>query len=107
MGSDGYIEGPIDVREAGQYRVRVWAKGTPAEGQYPIVVVSVGGKEVGRVECTGDDWSPHLLHVVLPVGRNRLRVSLVNDFYEPETDTDRNLWLDRLEFQPVGKTPSR
>ena len=103
MGSDGFIEGPVDVREPGRYRVYVWAKGTRVDGQYPIVVLSVGGKDIGRVECASDDWAPHQLDVHLPAGRADLRVSFVNDFYDPDTDADRNLWVDRLEFQPLDK----
>jgi len=97
MATGGYVEGPVRIMRAGRYRVTVWAKGTPAKGVYPIVELSLGKRVLGQVQCASDDWDPHRLTANLPAGRFRLRVRFTNDRCEPPED--RNLWLDRIEFE--------
>ncbi|MCS6862328.1 MAG: hypothetical protein NZT92_18655, partial [Abditibacteriales bacterium] len=100
MGTSGYVEGRVHVAAAGRYRVWLWARGTPADDEYPIVALELNSKEIGRVECASDDWSPHLLTVELPAGEFILRLRFTNDRFSPTGD--RNVWIDRLEFEQVG-----
>jgi hypothetical protein len=101
MGSAGHIEGPVRVARAGYYRVRVWGKGTPGKNVYPIVVLSSPqngqDKELGRVEIKSNDWAAHEMEVLLPPGESTLRLRFIND--DAPAPEDRNLWLDRLEFE--------
>jgi len=97
LGSTGYIEGPVNVATAGAYRIALWARGTDAEGVYPIVALSLNDQELGRVECTGETWGVHAILADLPEGEATLRVAFTNDFYQPPDD--RNLWIDRIEFE--------
>lgn len=101
MGSSGYMEGRVRVAAAGRYRVWLWARGTPADDEYPIVALELNGKEIGRVECASDDWSAHLLTVELPEGEFVLRLRFTNDRFGPTGD--RNVWIDRLEFERVSE----
>lgn len=97
LGTNGFIEGQVRVLRAGRYRITVWGRGTPAEGEYPLVALELDGKELGRVEIRSDDWGPHLLRAELPAGEHLLRLRFLNDLWRPPED--RNLWLDRLEFE--------
>ncbi len=97
MGAGGTIEGPVRIEKAGRYHVDVWGKGTKGAGVYPIVVLDMGGAEIGRVEIKSDDWAPHSLAVDLPQGEKTLRLRFIND--DAPAPEDRNLWLERLEFE--------
>jgi hypothetical protein len=104
MGSGGYIEGAVRVIRAGRFRARIWGKGTPVQGVYPRVVLSVRQEPrsipIGRVEIDSHDWAPHTFDVSLPAGEMTWRLRFVNDDARPPED--RNLWLDRIEFERIG-----
>ncbi|HEX8235313.1 MAG TPA: carbohydrate-binding domain-containing protein [Abditibacteriaceae bacterium] len=100
MVAPGYIEGAVEIAEGGRYRVTAWGKGTPLDNVYPVIVLNISGKEVGRVELKSDDWSGHTFEADLPQGKHNLRVQFVND--ANNAAQDRNLWLDRLEFEKIA-----
>jgi hypothetical protein len=99
MYTTGSIDGAVDIKTAGTYRVNVWGKGTPLKGIFPIIALELDEKEIGRVEVKSDDWAAHSTTVTLPAGLHNLRVRFVND--ENEGGADRNIWLDRFEFAKV------
>ncbi len=99
MPASGYFETQARVATAGHYRVGIMAKGTPADGVYPIVALELDGKEIGKVECKSDDWASHYFTADLPAGTFNLRVRFTNDLYLPDKGEDRNLWVDRIEFE--------
>lgn len=99
MGTNGYVEGRVKIIKTGRYRIGVWAKGTALKGVYPIVALELDGEELGRVECRSDEWSVHFLTTKLPRGAYTLRLWFVNDSYDPISGEDRNLWVDKIEFE--------
>lgn len=99
MGSIGSVEGKVRVATSGRYRIGIWAGGSSAQGTYPIVVVTLDGDELGRVECAGPEWSEFAFTTVLPEGEGVLRLAFINDYYDPPDD--RNLWIDRVEFEAL------
>lgn len=99
MPSSGYVETQIRVVVGGRYRIGVMAKGDPADGVYPIVALELNGREIGRVECQSDDWGLHYIVADLPEGTFNLRLRFTNDLWLPEKGEDRNLWVDRVEFE--------
>ncbi len=105
MGASGYVEAKVTVARAGRYRVSIWARGTPLKGIYPVVALELNDKGLGQAECRSDDWSVHFLTVDLPAGTHTLRLRFTNDAYDPVAGEDRNLWVDKLEFEPL--IPSR
>lgn len=100
MFASGDVSGPVEIAEGGRYRVTVWAKGAPLGNTYPIIALNIADKEVGRVEIKSDDWSGHTFQAELPQGKHTLRVAFTND--ENNGSQDRNLWLDRLEFEKIA-----
>jgi len=99
MPASGYVETPLRIVADGRYRIGIVAKGEPAAGIYPIVALELNGREIGRVECTSDDWALHSIIANLPAGIFNLRLRFTNDLWLPEKGEDRNLWVDRIEFE--------
>lgn len=99
MGSNGYISGPFECAHAGQYAFRFYARGTPAEGVFPIFEVAVDGATVGQVALRSDSWQSYPMVVDVTPGRHELRLSFIND--AQRGSEDRNLWLGRVEVTPA------
>jgi hypothetical protein len=87
------------VAQQGRYRFVLWPKGTAVAGVYPVVSVQLNERELGRIECVGESWSPHELLTDLPTGPAVLRFAFTNDARRPPED--RNLWLDRIEIEHI------
>ncbi len=102
LGDSGWIEGPVEVARAGSYVLRIFAGGTPAEGTYPIVAISVDGREVGQIQLRGEAVRGYPLEVGLSQGRHVLRLTFTNDLHAPPED--RNLTIDRIQITraPAG-----
>lgn len=99
MPTNGYVEGPIRFATGGRYRIGIVAKGTPADGIYPIVALQLDNRIIGQVEIKSDGYSTHYIVADLPAGTVNLRLRFTNDLWRPEKGEDRNLWVDRLEFE--------
>lgn len=95
LGDEGYIEGPVRCQQAGRYVLRIVASGTPAEGEFPVIALSVDGRKVGQVELEGEGWLAYPMAVSLTEGQHTLRLSFINDLHAPPED--RNLMIDRIE----------
>ena len=101
MGTNGYVEAKTKIVKGGRYRIGIWAKGTAMKGVYPVLALEIDGKEIGRVECRSDEWSIHFVTAELPQGDYTFRLRFVNDAYDPIAGEDRNLWVDKIEFEPA------
>jgi hypothetical protein len=99
MGANGYLDQPVQIAEAGAYRVRLHAKGSAVDGVYSIVSVQLDGAELGKVECRSTTWGEFDMAASLPAGSHVLRVAFTND--ARRANEDRNLWLDWIEIAPV------
>ena len=92
---NGYIATPIQVKAAGRYTLEVFAGGTPAKGEYPIVEVRIDGQLIGRIHTTGFNCRPYPVTAEFsPAGRHELRLAFVNDLCEG--GEDRNLCLEKV-----------
>lgn len=101
MYSNGYIQGQVTVAREGSYRVSIFGKGTPVADQYPIVQVELAGRILGQITIDSAGFEIHELITNLNAGEGTLRLSFVNDAWMPETGADRNVWIDRIEFEPI------
>lgn len=96
LGDTGFVQGTIECARAGRYAMKLTARGTPAEGTYPIIAVDLDGQAVGQVELKSDGWRGYTLPVDLAAGRHDLKLSFTNDLFSG--GQDRNLWIARVEF---------
>lgn len=97
MASGGYMVGRVQCAQAGQYTLRIIARGTPCQNVLPIVAVEIDGKPAGQVQLTSEDWRGYPLTVDLPQGEHDLKLIFAND--ANVGGEDRNLWLSRVEVR--------
>ena len=79
---------------AGRYTLEVFAGGTPAKGEYPIVEVRIDGRLIGRIHTTGFNCRSYPVTADPSPGRHESRLAFVNDFCEG--GEDRNLSLEKV-----------
>ncbi|HPD16363.1 MAG TPA: carbohydrate-binding domain-containing protein [Planctomycetota bacterium] len=96
LACNGWIKTPIEVAVAGRYTMELVAGGTPAQGVYPDVEISVDGKKAGEVQLTGGGLRPYPVAIDLPAGKHELALRFTNDLNVG--GEDRNLTLDKVVF---------
>ena len=96
LACNGYVQTPIEVVTARRYTLELVAGGTPAQGVYPLVEVTVGGRPLGRIQLTSRGPRSYFLDVPLAAGRHELRLAFMNDLNA--AGEDRNLILDQVRF---------
>ena len=104
--SNGVISLAGKIPAAGDYTVRVRAWESFAPPDHAHMTLSVG-KETFGVDITALAAAPMLIeqNVTLPSAGGIVSVSFDNDFVDPVTKADRNLFVDYLEIEgPLGAT---
>ncbi len=96
FGCSGWIKTPIEVAAAGRYTMEVVAGGTPCQGVYPHVEISVDGKKAAEVQLTTGGLRPYPVAIELPEGKHELSLAFTNDLNVG--GEDRNLTLDKVVF---------
>ena len=107
MHATGTLEATIDVPGTGEYGLLVRGRGTPLEGIYPLVRVTVDGKPAGSLSIDKDEWVLGATVIYVESGRRRIGLTFANDKWNPETGEDRNLRLDKFFIGPVRATTTR
>jgi hypothetical protein len=96
IATNGYVETEVEVARAGRYTVELVAGGSPAEGVYPIVELSMDGRSLGQVALNTGGMKGYSLTADLAAGAQKLRVTFTND--RNTAGEDRNLYVDRVVF---------
>jgi hypothetical protein len=96
LACSGWIKTPIQVAATGRYTMEVVAGGTPAQGVYPHVEISIDGRKAGEVQLTGGGLRPYPIAIELPEGKHELSLAFTNDLNVG--GEDRNLILDKVVF---------
>ena len=94
LSTNGTISYPLEITEAGKYELSILAYGNQW-GDEPVKMgVAVNGKNTvsKTVKATREEPATFALTVRFKKGENRLDVSFLNDFYEPNKG-DRNLYV--------------
>lgn len=76
------------------------AKGEPAEGVSPYMVLALDGEEVGEGFIDSPEWKDYFFKVHSDGGIRVLSVSYINDAVSGEKGEDRNLILGEARFVP-------
>lgn len=103
MGTNGRVEAPIFLPVSGRYEIVLVGRGTPGKGEYPRLVVALDGQMVGEIEVDSEEFDEKSLLAEMPEGSHILSVALVNDYYDPTTGEDRNVWFQSVTLVPVGR----
>jgi endoglucanase len=92
--SNGYASAQVAFPAASAQLV-VTARGTPASGIWPHMVVSVGGVTVGSATVASSSWAAYSFPFTSSAaGTKELRVTFDNDALT--STEDRNLFLDKV-----------
>lgn len=76
------------------------AKGEPAEGVYPYMVLTLDGEEIGEGFIDSPEWKDYIFEVHGDGGIRVLSVSYINDTVSGKKGEDRNLFLGEARFAP-------
>jgi|GEM_PF-2230319 len=96
---DGYISTFFKVDEAGEYSLKLLCFGEYAHGEWPKILLVVDEDDIATVELniTEPEWFEFDLH--LEEGAHRLMIFFLNDYYNPDTGEDRNVFLDKVRIE--------
>jgi hypothetical protein len=106
LASSGYIKHGVEITEAGKYKFTLKVGAQQAGDEPAKTELRIAGKTVGAFSVTAKNQAPQWFHVEtdLPAGNHELQVWFMNDFYDPATKQDRNLWIHQVKLEgPLAK----
>jgi len=106
LASSGYIKHGIEITEAGKYKFTLKVGAQQAGDEPAKTELRIAGKTVGAFSVTAKNQAPQWFHVEteLPPGSHELQVWFMNDFYDPASKQDRNLWVHQVKVEgPLSK----
>ncbi|MFA6142160.1 MAG: carbohydrate-binding domain-containing protein [Candidatus Omnitrophota bacterium] len=92
----GTIDAAI-IMPRGKSTIKIQAKGSPADGIFPYMMVELDGRIVGKAYIRNTDWVDYKFTVNTDGGIKVLGVTYVNDSTDPVKAEDRNLYIGRAE----------
>jgi hypothetical protein len=98
--ANGFISTTHDFSSA-PTRIYVVARGEPAFGVWPHMIVSVNGAPIGDVSVNSLDWESYAFDFDAGPGPQEIRITFDNDFFSPPFD--RNLLVDNLRVICTGE----
>jgi hypothetical protein len=102
--SNGFISTPHTFTP-GPTELSVIARGEPAFGVAPHMIVSVDGTVVGDVFVTSLDWASYSFTFSAVAGQDQeIRIAFDNDVYDPPF-VDRNLIIDSVHIDCADDPP--
>jgi hypothetical protein len=107
MYSTATIATTLDFGETANYGFAVRGQGSPLDGVFPEVGLSIDGQSRGSVFVEGEQPGTHMIWTRVERGKHRVSLTFLNDRYDPVSKEDRNLRLDQVSFGPIPRTQSR
>jgi len=101
LGSSGYVKHPVMIATDAKYRITVKAGAQQAGDEPAKFEIRLAGKTVGAFSVTAKNQAPQSFNVetMLPAGSHEFQVWFLNDFYDPATKADRNLWVHQVKME--------
>ena len=99
----------LKVPASGRYTVTVRAGASQAGDEVAKMTVGINGKTYGtkNVSARKDEPKDYKTTVRLKKGSQRLEISFINDFYQPERGLDRNLFVHQANLKgTIGALPA-
>jgi hypothetical protein len=106
--SNDSIGVPYNAAAAGSYIIKVRAYGQQAGPDPAKLSIAVPGQAEVFLNVTATQGAPEVYQttVNLAAGNNSIQVGFANDFFDANTQGDRNLWVDYVQITSVGGTGS-
>ena len=101
LASNGMVKHPLEITEAGKYRVVLKVGAQQAGSDLAQFDVTIGSVKQGPLSVKTREQAPDwvTLEMDLPVGKHELQVRFLNDFYDEKTHADRNFWLHQARVE--------
>jgi hypothetical protein len=101
LASSGYVKHPLEIVKPGKYRFQIKAGAQQAGNDPAKYEVRLDDRVLQSGAVTAKDQVPQWFTFEADVqpGRHELRVAFTNDFYDPQTKADRNLWVHELKIE--------
>ena len=96
--TNGYAEFSVYFNESGTYILSIMARGTPAEGGYPIMEVRMDDNKIDAVMVSTETFSSYDLIIDVKKGKHSISIAFINDLYKPEKGEDRNLYIGKVSI---------
>lgn len=87
------------ILASGIYEFNIEAKGDIAQGLGPHIKVKFNGMEAMNVYVNDTDWRYYPGIIVVDHPLNRFDIIYDNDYYNPETKEDRNLYIGSIKLK--------
>jgi hypothetical protein len=98
----GTIDAAVDL-SPGESTIKIRARGSPAGGAYPYMIVELDGSEIGAVSVDSLEWKEYAFEVDTDGGTKILSITFANDLYDPKRREDRNLFIGEARVEKVAK----
>jgi len=96
--SNGTVYALTDLPD-GDAVIRVEAKGMPAGGVWPYMVVEVNGEEIGETFAGSADYREYAFKTHTTGGPRLIGASFLNDRFDAKRKEDRNLWVGTVKVE--------
>ena len=106
LASSGYVHHPLEITKPGKYRLQLKAGAQQAGNDPAKYEVRLGDRVIQSGAVTAKNQVPQwfTFEADLAPGRHDLRVAFLNDFYDPQSKADRNLWVHEIKVEgPLEK----
>jgi len=100
LANPGSVWADIHTDQARDYLLRIYARGKLALDEWPILIVKLDDREIGKLTVDSPSHVPFVLPITLSKGKHRLEMRFINDAYDPG-NYDRNCYIDKVEVWPV------
>lgn len=82
----------------GKFQFEISARGDQARGEWPYMVAKIDEKIIGGQWVSSADWSTYTFQTYLEKGIHKIKIRFINDYYDPQTGEDRNLFVGDLKI---------
>jgi len=101
LASAGWVGHPLEISQPGKYRITLKAGAQQAGPEPAKFEVRLGERAVHTGSVSAKNQTPQwfTFETDLSATRHDLRVAFLNDFYDPDTKADRNLWVHQVRVE--------
>jgi len=91
----------------GPYIIEVVAKASLAGPEPAVATITLAGREVARLSITSEEWQVYHVHAQIPEGEAKFCLGFANDYFDPQTLRDRNIFVSEIRLWPtLGFSPA-
>lgn len=83
--------------------ISLWAHGDKANGEWPKIRVSVDGTPMGEVLVNSTEEKKFFVPIFADPGHSVVELTFINDFYDPNTKHDRNVYIRQIKVRTQGR----